>query len=149
MGQYRQHVFICTNGPYCSFDGDSEGLLKRLKQRVAEAGLTAEVRINRAGCLNQCGHGINLVVYPEDVWYCGAQASDADAIFEQHIVGGKPVERLVNRMPPGDNKDTEAYPAEIKQFKQVDKRLDAQRREEVARIKAHLAAASAPNEFGA
>ena len=142
MGQYRQHVFICTNGPYCSFDGDSEGLLKRLKQRVAEAGLTAEVRINRAGCLNQCGHGPNLVIYPEDVWYCGVQASDADAIFEQHIVGGQSVERLLSSLPPGDNKHTESYPAEIKQFKQVDKRLDAQRREEVARIKAQLAGAA-------
>lgn len=138
MGQYRQHVFICTNGPYCCFDGDTEGLLKRLKQRVAEAGLAGQVRINRAGCLNQCGHGPNLVVYPEGVWYCGVQADDADAIFEQHIIGGQPVERLLSALPPGDNKDTEGYPVEIKQFKQVEKRLEALRREEVTRIKAQL-----------
>lgn len=143
MGHYRQHVFICTAGPYCCFDGDTEGLLKRLKQRVAEAGLAEEVRINRAGCLNQCGHGPNLVIYPEDVWYCGVQASDADAIFEQHIVAGRPVERLLSRLPPGDNKDTERYPAEVRQFKQVEKGLDAQRREELARLKAQSAGASA------
>lgn len=140
MAHYQKHVFICTNGPYCPFDGDTEGLLKRLKQRVAEAGLGPQVRINRAGCLNQCGHGPNVVVYPEAVWYCGVQAADADAIFEQHIVGGRPVERLLSPLAPGDNKHTDAYPAEVKQFKQIDKRLDAERLAELARIKAQLAA---------
>ncbi len=144
MSQYQRHVFICTNGPYCAYDGDTEGLLKRLKQRVAEAGLSPQVRINRAGCLNQCGHGPNVVVYPEAVWYCGVQAADADALFEQHIVGGQPVERLLSHLPPGDNKHVDGYPPEIAQFKQIDKRLDAERLAEQRRIKAQMAAASPP-----
>lgn len=40
--------------------------------------------------------------------YCGVQAADADVLFEQHIVGGQPVERLLSRLPPGDNKQTDA-----------------------------------------
>lgn len=136
MGQYQKHVFICTYGPYCGFDGDAEGLLKRLKQRVAEAGLRDEVRINRSGCLNQCGHGPNVVVYPEDVWYCGVQAADADALFEEHLLGGRPVERLLSPLPPGNNKDTTGYPAAVEEFKQFEKRLDAQRAAELARVRA-------------
>ncbi len=27
------------------------------------------VRINKAGCFSQCGHGPMIVVYPENVWY--------------------------------------------------------------------------------
>jgi len=132
-------VFICTYGPYCGFDGDTEGLLNRLKQRVAEAGLKDEVRINRAGCLNQCGHGPNVVVYPDDVWYCGVQAEDADELFEEHIAHGRPVARLLSPLPPGNNKDTNRYPPEVHAFKQTEKRLDAQRLEEQAKVKASLA----------
>ncbi len=74
MALYRKHIFICTSGPYCWYDcdqGDPDGFLKYLKRRVAEAGLRDAVRVNRSGCLNQCGHGPTLVVYPEGVWYGG------------------------------------------------------------------------------
>jgi (2Fe-2S) ferredoxin len=40
-----------------------------------------------------------FVVYPDDVWYAGVQESDLKEIFESHIVGGKPVDRL--RYEPG------------------------------------------------
>jgi (2Fe-2S) ferredoxin len=35
------------------------------------------------------------VVYPENVWYAGVQQADLHEIVESHILGGKPVERLV------------------------------------------------------
>jgi len=57
MGQYAKHVFVCAYGPWCRRDGDTDAIIKRLKRGVAEAGLTGTVRINRAGCFNQCGHG--------------------------------------------------------------------------------------------
>ncbi len=34
MSQYRCHIFVCTYGPWCSRDGDTEGIVKRLKQAV-------------------------------------------------------------------------------------------------------------------
>ena len=140
MGQFRKHVFVCTYGPYCCFDGDTEGLLKRLKQRVAEAGLRDEVRINRAGCLNQCGHGPNVVVYPDDVWYCGVQIEDADELFEEHLLNDRPVQRLLFPLPPGNNKDTGGYPAAVTEYKQIEKQLDSLRAAERARIQASLQA---------
>ncbi len=142
MGQFRKHVFICTYGPYCGFDGDTEGLLKRLKQRVAEAGLRDEVRINRAGCLNQCGHGPNVVIYPDDVWYSGVQIEDADELFEEHLLNDRPVQRLLFPLPPGNNKDTGGYPAEVTEYKQIEKRLDNVRAAERARIQAAMQAAA-------
>ena len=140
MGQFRKHVFVCTYGPYCCFDGDTEGLLKRLKQRVAEAGLRDEVRINRAGCLNQCGHGPNVVVYPDDVWYCGVQIEDADELFDEHLLNDRPVQRLLFPLPPGNNKDTGGYPAAVTEYKQIEKQLDSLRAAERARIQASLQA---------
>jgi (2Fe-2S) ferredoxin len=37
------------------------------------------------------------VVYPEGVWYGGVTLADVDEIVDSHIVGGKPVERLMMR----------------------------------------------------
>ena len=116
MGQYDRHVFVCTSGETCPEQGDTEKLVKILRERAREVGRPGDVRINKAGCFSQCGHGPMIVFYPEDVWYAGVQESDLDEIFTSHIVGGRPVERL-RYVPgkPGANKLGEAELAAIKQ----------------------------------
>jgi len=52
------------------------------------------MRANEAGCLDQCEHGVTVVVYPEGVWYGGVTPADVPEIVEQHLQGGVPVERL-------------------------------------------------------
>ena len=104
MSQFKKHVFICTQGPYCGFDGDTEAICERMKRQVGAHGLNEEIRINRAGCLNQCGHGPMVVVYPEDVWYHGVGTSAAQRILTEHLLGGVPVEEHLYVAPPGDNK---------------------------------------------
>jgi (2Fe-2S) ferredoxin len=66
----------------------------QLQKLAKDAGLGETVRINKAGCLNQCEHGPMVVVYPEAVWYGNVQPADAVAIVQEHLVGGRPVERL-------------------------------------------------------
>jgi nitrite reductase/ring-hydroxylating ferredoxin subunit/(2Fe-2S) ferredoxin len=99
MGQYDRHVFVCTSGETCPTQGDTERFVKILRDAVRQAGRHGDVRINKAGCFSQCGHGPMVVVYPEDVWYAGVQESDLPEIVASHIVGGCPVERL--RYAPG------------------------------------------------
>jgi nitrite reductase/ring-hydroxylating ferredoxin subunit/(2Fe-2S) ferredoxin len=109
MGQYDRHVFVCTSGETCPTQGDVERYVKILREGVRQAGRQADVRINKAGCFSQCGHGPMVVVYPENVWYAGVQESDLQEILLSHIVGGQPVERL--RYDPGiagPNKKSEA-----------------------------------------
>ena len=79
--------------PSCTRDGTSE-LHARLQQLSREAGLGAKVRINKSGCLDQCEHGPTVVVYPDAVWYGHVQPEDAEEIVTEHLVGGRPVERL-------------------------------------------------------
>ena len=100
MPVFEHHVFVCHNArpegaprPSCTTDGKSD-LFTELQQRVKAAGLGGRVRINKSGCLDQCEHGPTVVVYPEGVWYGGVQPEDAAEIVEQHLVGGRPVERL-------------------------------------------------------
>jgi len=95
MGQYDRHVFVCTSGETCPTQGDTEKYVKVLRDGARQAGKQIEVRVNKAGCFSQCGHGPMIVVYPENVWYAGVQESDLAEILSSHIVGGRPVERLV------------------------------------------------------
>jgi (2Fe-2S) ferredoxin len=95
MGQYETHVFVCTSGDDCPSKGDVEGLVKHLRGEVVKAGLQRDIRINKAGCFSQCGHGPMMVFYPENVWYAGVTQADLPEIVESHILGGTPVARLV------------------------------------------------------
>jgi (2Fe-2S) ferredoxin len=97
---FERHVFVCHNTrpadaprPSCTADGKSD-LHAQLQQLARAAGLGTTVRINKSGCLDQCEHGPMVVVYPEAVWYGKVQPEDAAAIVEEHLVGGRPVERL-------------------------------------------------------
>lgn len=101
LAKYERHLFVCTNRrepgsarPSCNADGKGE-LHSLLSQAVAAAGLKPTVRVNKSGCLDQCEHGPNVVVYPEAIWYGNVQASDVAEIVQSHLIEGKPVERLV------------------------------------------------------
>jgi (2Fe-2S) ferredoxin len=100
MTPYERHVFICENlrdsaNPKgcCSARGSAE-IRSRLKQLAVDAGLKGIVRINSAGCLGQCAQGVTIVVYPEVVWYGKVTLDDVELIFKEHILNGRPVERL-------------------------------------------------------
>jgi (2Fe-2S) ferredoxin len=97
---FKHHVFVCHNvrpegapRPSCTSDGKSD-LHAQLQQLSKEAGLGPTVRINKSLCLDQCEHGPTVVVYPEAVWYGRVKPEDAAEIVNEHLVGGRPVERL-------------------------------------------------------
>ena len=100
MPPYERHVFVCENlrdpgdpRGCCSAKGAAE-VRDRLKVLTKDANLRGRIRINSAGCLDQCAHGVTIVVYPEAVWYGAVTAADVDEIFRSHVLSGKPVERL-------------------------------------------------------
>ena len=100
LALFEHHVFVCQNvrpegapRPSCTQDGKGE-LLPALQQFMKAAGIQTPVRINKAGCLDQCEHGPTVVVYPEAVWYGHVKPEDAEEIVREHLVGGRPVERL-------------------------------------------------------
>jgi (2Fe-2S) ferredoxin len=66
------------------------------KKRVKQLGIKGQggVRINSAGCLDRCEEGPCIVVYPEGTWYTYVDEKDIDEIIDEHLVKGRPVERL-------------------------------------------------------
>ena len=101
MPKFEKHIFVCCNqrpeeDPRGSCDSSGKGELQRLfKIKLAQRGIKGKVRANKSGCLDQCEHGPNVVVYPEAVWYGGVTAADVDEIVDSHIIGHQPVQRLM------------------------------------------------------
>jgi (2Fe-2S) ferredoxin len=100
MSHFKHHVFFCTNqranGESCCNDHGASELRTYAKDRVKELGDTVpqRVRINLAGCLDRCGEGPVMVVYPEAVWYTYVDKEDIDEIINEHLIHGRIVERL-------------------------------------------------------
>lgn len=96
----RAHVFVCTHerpagSPRgCCQEKNSEDLVTLFKKEIARVGLVADVRAQRAGCLDTCEMGPSVVIYPEGVWYGRVGAADIAEIVKSHLVEGRPVERL-------------------------------------------------------
>lgn len=103
MPGYKHHLFICTNkrpadNPRGCCDPEGLGELQlAFKRELDTRGLKADIRANRAGCLDQCERGPSVVVYPEGIWYGGVKVEDVAEIVESHLIQGTPVERLLMR----------------------------------------------------
>ena len=100
MAPFDRHLFICTNQRPaghprgCCNPDATDALQKAFKKALAERGLSRRIRANKSGCLDQCEHGPNVVVYPDGVWYGGVTEADVAEIIDRHLVGGEPVARL-------------------------------------------------------
>lgn len=100
MSYYSHHIFFCLNqredGSACCMDHGAEAAFDYMKARVKGLKLNGQgqVRVNRAGCLDRCGEGPLLVVYPQAIWYTFVDNEDIDEIIDQHLLQGKIVERL-------------------------------------------------------
>jgi len=69
-------------------------LVDAFKSAYAEAGSPAKIRIQRAGCLDFCGKGPAMVVYPEGVFYGNVSLDDVKEITQKHLIEGEVVSRL-------------------------------------------------------
>lgn len=79
-------------------------LVKAFKKQLKDRGLSSSIRAQRTGCLDACETGPSMVVYPDGIFYGRLTLDDVNEIVESHLVGGKPIERLVvNHVPVKKN----------------------------------------------
>ncbi len=95
----RKHVLVCVNRD--CVDRGSLATLDRLRRRIRSARQTKQIQTTRVMCMGRCGEGPAVCVYPDGVWYRGVQADDADLIYEQHLLGNRPVGHLVDQVLSG------------------------------------------------
>lgn len=101
-------VFVCTKARdkddpkgSCAVRGSSD-LLERMKELTKEHKLKGRVRVTSAGCLDYCEKGCTVAIYSaegeaRETWYTHVQPSDADRLFETHILAGKRLEDKVEK----------------------------------------------------
>ena len=86
---FEHHVFFCLNqreeGRPCCADKGAQAAQEHAKKRIKQLNLNGQgkVRINKAGCLDRCGEGPVVVVYPQGTWYTYVDEQDIDDIIDQ------------------------------------------------------------------
>jgi sirohydrochlorin cobaltochelatase len=89
------HVLVCRHKTCLKQGGKASS--KALKRAVKEHGLRERVMITKVKCLNQCGRGPVMVVYPEGVWYGNVDEEAARKIVTEHLEQGSAVAPIVLR----------------------------------------------------
>jgi len=107
----RHHVFVCT-GKSCS-KVDSEDVKAAFEHELKKRGMQfgkekkgrnpmGSVVLTECGSVGFCAIGAAVMVYPDGIWYAQVRPSDVKEIVEEHLIKGRPVERLaLLRLPAG------------------------------------------------
>ena len=89
----RSHVLIC-GGTGCT-SSKSVKVKDAMEAAIAANGLAEEVKVVMTGCFGLCALGPIMIIYPEGTFYSCVTPEDADEIVTEHLLKGRPVERLV------------------------------------------------------
>ncbi len=89
----RSHVLIC-GGTGCTSSGSAK-LHTRLEEEIKAKGLENEVKVVQTGCFGLCALGPIMIVYPDGTFYSMVKEEDLPEIVEEHLLKGRPVDRLV------------------------------------------------------
>lgn len=99
----QYHVFVCTGKSCSAVDSAAvrEAFERELKARSLQYGKVKKgcnpngsVVLTECGSVGFCAVGAAVMIYPDGVWYAQVRAKDVPEIVEEHIVNGRPVERL-------------------------------------------------------
>ena len=89
------HMMICGSTG-CSSSGSGK-LLDKLDELMARDGLEEKVAVVKTGCFGLCAEGPIVMVQPGNYMYTQVTPEDIEEIWECHIKGGKPVERMISQ----------------------------------------------------
>ncbi len=89
----KTYVLVC-GGTGCTSNHSLE-IMGELKRLIAAAGKKDEIQIIQTGCQGLCAKGPIVVVHPGNVFYQEVKPEMVERIFNDHIIGGKPVEEYL------------------------------------------------------
>jgi (2Fe-2S) ferredoxin len=91
--RYDVHIFVCANqkaeGKKCCTEEFGNEAVQRLRQRVKEANLPLNIRVQKSGCLDVCALGPALAIYPEGTFYGKLNLEMIDEIVNTHLIKGE------------------------------------------------------------
>lgn len=93
----RTQVLIC-GGTGC-MSSHSKEIKKAFEDELTLLGIKQEVGLVLTGCFGLCEKGPVIVVYPDETFYSHVTVSDVRAICEEHLLKGRPVQKLMVNDP--------------------------------------------------
>ncbi|MFV0466213.1 MAG: NADH-ubiquinone oxidoreductase-F iron-sulfur binding region domain-containing protein [Lachnospiraceae bacterium] len=92
-----RQITVC-GGTGCK-SADSSEILSNLEKEIKKHKLQNFVSVSITGCFGFCEKGPIVKVDPDNTFYVMVTPNDAAEIVEQHIINGRPVERLLYEEP--------------------------------------------------
>ncbi|GBC59566.1 NADH dehydrogenase [Desulfonema ishimotonii] len=92
-----RHLLIC-GGTGCHATG-SIAVKDVLNQEIEKRGLGEKIKVVETGCNGFCAMGPLMVVHPDGTFYQKLKADDIPKVIEEHLINGKPVEKLLYKDP--------------------------------------------------
>ena len=89
----KTYVLVC-GGTGCTSNHSWE-IMDELKKFIEAAGKKDEIQIIQTGCQGLCAKGPIVVVHPGNVFYQEVKPEMVERIFNEHIIGGKPVDEYL------------------------------------------------------
>ena len=99
----KTYVLVC-GGTGCTSNHAAE-IIEELNKLIDSAAKRDEIQIIQTGCQGLCAKGPILVVHPGNVFYQEVRPDMVDRIFDEHILGGKPVEEYFMIEEGADGED--------------------------------------------
>jgi NADP-reducing hydrogenase subunit HndC len=94
MGKTKKYIITLCDGPTCIHKRSKE-LEQVLERELDKHGLKEKVQITLSGCLGMCEKGPIIIINPGYTIYGSVTEKDIPKIIEEHLVKGKPINRLV------------------------------------------------------
>ncbi len=96
MQDNKRLVYVCEGGD-CSERGSIE-LHAELAEELRAKDPEGKNRLRKYPCFGGCEHGINVVLFPDKVFYSHVKQSDLPELVE-HLTGdGQPLDRLTGKV---------------------------------------------------
>lgn len=90
---FNHYVLVC-GGTACE-SSKADDIFQNIRHEIHAKGIQDEVQVVKTGCFGFCEQGPIVKILPEDAFYVEVKPEDAAELVEEHLVKGRPVERLL------------------------------------------------------
>jgi NADH:ubiquinone oxidoreductase subunit F (NADH-binding)/(2Fe-2S) ferredoxin/ferredoxin len=86
---------------------------------LGKKGLSKEIQVLKTGCFGFCEQGPIVKIYPDNIFYVGVTGQDVEEIINEHVIKGRPVQRLLyvdpmKKSPQEEHKDIAFYQSQVR-----------------------------------